>query len=89
MKQGFKTIQELYQKLEDQRENRKDMIADTRSLVVNSTDGTSTLSVSTGNDVMTYAVSDVAHRQIADRLGIPFKYYDPTHCNGLVTKLYQ
>ncbi len=76
MKQGFKTIQELYQKLEDQRENRKDMIADTRSLVVNSTDGTSTLSVSTGNDVMTYAVSDVAHRQIADRLGIPFKYYD-------------
>ena len=76
MKQGFKTIQELYQKLEDQRENRKDMIADTRSLVVNSTDGTSTLSVSTGNDVMTYVVSDVAHRQIADRLGIPFKYYD-------------
>jgi hypothetical protein len=76
MKQGFKTIQELYQKLEDQRENRKDMIADTRSLIVNSTDGTSTLSVSTGNDVMTYAVSDVAHRQIADRLGIPFKYYD-------------
>ena len=76
MKQGFKTIQELYQKLEEQRENRKDMIADTRSLVVNSTDGISTLSVSTGNDILSYSVSDVAHRQIADRLGIPFKYYD-------------
>lgn len=76
MKQGFKSIQELYQKLEEQRENRKDMIADTRSLVVNSTDGISTLSVSTGNDILSYSVSDVAHRQIADRLGIPFKYYD-------------
>ena len=39
MKQGFKTIQELYQKLEEQRENRKDMIADTRSLIINSVDG--------------------------------------------------
>lgn len=76
MKQGFKTIQELYQRLEEQRENRKDMIADTRSLVVNSSDGISTLSVSTGNDILSYSVSDVAHRQIADRLGIPFKYYD-------------
>ena len=76
MKQGFKTIQDLYQKLEEQRENRKDMIADTRSLIVNSADGISSLSVSTGDDVMSYVVSDVAHRQIADRLGIPFKYYD-------------
>ena len=76
MKQGFKTIQELYQKLEDQRENRKDMIADTRSLIINSVDGISSLSVSTGDDVASYVVSDVAHRQIADRLGIPFKYYE-------------
>lgn len=76
MKQGFKSIQELYQKLEEQRENRKDIIADTRSLVVNSNDGISTLSVSTGNDILSYSVTDVAHRQIADRLGVPFKYYD-------------
>lgn len=76
MKQGFKTVQDLYQKLEEQRENRKDMIADTRSLIINSVDGISSLSVSTGDDVVSYVVSDVAHRQIADRLGIPFKYYD-------------
>lgn len=76
MKQGIKNVQELYKELEEQRENRKDMIADTRSLVVNSTDGISTLSVSTGNDVISYSVSDVAHKQIADRLGIPFKYYE-------------
>ncbi len=76
MKQGFKNIQELYLKLEEQRERRKDIIADTRSLIVNSTDGLSTVSVSTGNDILSYSVSDVAHRQIADRLCIPFKYYD-------------
>ena len=76
MKQGIKSVQELYKELEEQRENRKDLIADTRSLVVNSTDGISTLSVSTGSDVMSFSVSDVAHKQIADRLGIPFKYYD-------------
>ena len=76
MKQGIKSIQELYQHLEEQRENRKDIIADTRSLVVNSTDGISTLSVSTGDDILTYPISDISHRQIAERLNIPFKYYE-------------
>ena len=52
MKQGIKSIEELYQNLEEQRENRKDIIADTRSLVVNSTDGISTLSVSSGDDIL-------------------------------------
>ena len=76
MKQGFKNVQELYLKLEEQRDHRKDIIADTRSLVINTTSGLSTISVSTGNDILAYSVSDVAHRQIADRLGVPFKYYD-------------
>ena len=76
MKQGIKSIGELYQELEEQRENRKDVIADTRSLVVNSTDGITTISVSTGDDILSYSVSDVSHRQIAERLNIPFKYYE-------------
>ena len=76
MKQGIKSINELYQHLEEQRENRKDIIADTRSLVVNSADGITTLSVSTGEDILSYSVSDVSHRQIAERLNIPFKYYE-------------
>ena len=71
MKQGIKSINELYQHLEEQRENRKDIIADTRSLVVNSTDGISTMSVSTGDDILTYLISDISHRQIAERLNIP------------------
>lgn len=37
MKQGIKTIQNLYEELERQREARQDLIADTRSLKVNST----------------------------------------------------
>ena len=56
MKQGVKSIEELYQRLEDERDNRKDIIADTRSLVVNSTDGITTLSVSTGDDILSYSV---------------------------------
>ena len=62
--------------MEEQRDHRKDIIADTRSLVMNTTSGLSTISVSTGNDILAYSVSDVAHRQIADRLGVRFKYYD-------------
>jgi hypothetical protein len=76
MKQGLKTVEELYQKLEQQRSARKDLIADTRSLVVNTTEGVTMLNVSTGEDVLSYRISDIAHRQMAERLGIPYKYYD-------------
>ena len=48
MKQGIKTIQNLYGELERQREARKDLIADTRSINISSTNGVSMLSVSTG-----------------------------------------
>lgn len=76
MKQGIKTIQNLYGELERQREARKDLIADTRSINISSTNGVSMLSVSTGEDILSYHVTDIAHRQIADRLNIPYKYYE-------------
>lgn len=76
MKQGIKTIQNLYGELERQREVRKDLIADTRSINISSTNGVSMLSVSTGEDILSYRVTDIAHRQIADRLNIPYKYYE-------------
>lgn len=76
MKQGIKTIQNLYGELERQREARKDLIADTRSINISSTNGVSMLSVSTGEDILSYRVTDIAHRQIADRLNIPYKYYE-------------
>jgi len=76
MKQGIKTIQNLYGELERQREARKDLIADTRSINISSTNGVSMLSISTGEDILSYHVTDIAHRQIADRLNIPYKYYE-------------
>jgi hypothetical protein len=76
MKQGIKNVQELYRELEEQRENRKDIIADTRSLMVTSGASVSTMQVTAGGGNLHYVISDVAHRQIADRLGIPYKYYD-------------
>lgn len=76
MKQGIRTIEKLYDELDRQREARTDLIANTKNLMVNSTRGTSLISVATDNDVFSYAVSEVAHRQIAERLNIPYKYYE-------------
>lgn len=76
MKQGIKTIQNLYGELERQRAARKDLIADTRSITVNSVNGLSMLTVATDSDKLSYRISEIAHRQIADRLGIPYKYYE-------------
>ena len=76
MKQGMKSIENLYGELIRQREARMDLIADTRSLSVSTENGSSTLSIFTDKDIYNFKVTDIAHRQIADRLGIPFKYYE-------------
>lgn len=76
MKQGIKTIQNLYGELERQRAARKDLIADTRSINVNSVGNLSMLTVDTGSDKLSYRITEIAHRQLADRLGIPYKYYE-------------
>ena len=76
MKQGMKSIENLYRELMCQREARKDLIADTRSLSVSTEHGISTLSIFTDKDIYNFKVTDIAHRQIADRLSIPFKYYE-------------
>lgn len=71
MKQGIKAIQNLYEELERQREARQDLIADTRSLKVNSTNGVTMISVATGDDVLSYRLGEIAHRQLAERLAFP------------------
>ena len=76
MKQGMKSIENLYGELIRQREARMDLIANTRSLSVSTENGISTLSIFTDKDIYNFKVTDIAHRQIADRLGIPFKYYE-------------
>lgn len=76
MKQGIKTVENLFEELLRQREMRKDLIADTSCIRVNSDEGNSIVYVSTDSEVLTYGVSDIAHRQLADHLGIPFRYYE-------------
>ena len=76
MKQGLKSITNWYEELERERTARKDIIADTKSLSVSSTNGVSVVTLKAGEDYLSYTISETAHRQIADRLSIPFKYYE-------------
>ena len=76
MKQGIKTIENLYQELLRQREARQDLIADTSCLSVSSNRGSSTITITTNDNVYCYNVSDIAHRQLADYLNIPYRYYE-------------
>lgn len=74
MKQG-KTLQELGRELQRQRLNRQDFLADTRTLEMKSDSFGSTLSLSLDGHDYNFTVGDVAHQQIANRLGIPYRYY--------------
>jgi len=76
MKTQITTVEKLYNELERERASRQDLIADTRSLNVNTKNGVSTLLVLKDGDTLSYPISELAHRQIADRLKIPFAYYD-------------
>ena len=76
MKQGIKTIQKLYDELERQRDARQDILASTKSINFSSDPRGSVVSIDAGDKLMYFAVSDLAHAQIADRLNIPKKYYD-------------
>ena len=76
MKQGIKNVQKLYDELERQRAARQDILASTKSINFNSDQRGSIISVDAGDKLLHYAVSNLAHAQIADRLNIPKKYYD-------------
>ncbi|GBG56590.1 hypothetical protein SPFL3102_00402 [Sporomusaceae bacterium FL31] len=75
MKQG-KSIIQLAQELERQRFARKDYLADTRSLHVETDRGKSQLTVSLDDAVETFILNELAHKQLAERLQIPQKYYN-------------
>ena len=69
MKQG-QTLSELAQTLTDQRNRRLDLVADTRDVTM--LNG-SELSIAGHGE---FAIADLTHRQIGDRLKVPAKYYD-------------
>lgn len=70
-----KTLTELAQELDRQKDNKNDFIADTRELSV-STNGAFVLNVSGGPSSSGLPVAKSAQRQITDRVGIPAKYAD-------------
>lgn len=70
MKSG-KTLSELAAEIERQRDQKRDYIADTRGLTMQN-DGT--LSIAGNGNAL--PVNAAAHRQIAERIQIPAKYYD-------------
>lgn len=75
MKQG-KTMLQLAQELERQRATRKDYVADTRNLTISTDRGMSFLTLSLEGNSEVFMVNELTHRQIADRLQIPVKYYN-------------
>jgi len=75
MKQGRSIIQ-LANELERQRQARKDYIADTRSLYVETDQGKSRLTINLDDNAETFVLNELAHKQLAERLQIPQKYYN-------------
>ncbi|MEW6213383.1 MAG: DUF932 domain-containing protein [Acidobacteriota bacterium] len=71
MKTG-KTIVELATEIQRQAESKRDFVVETSALTLHS-NGRSSLEI---EGVDSFGVTDLAHDQIAQRLGIPQKYYD-------------
>lgn len=70
MKTG-KSITELAQEIERQARAKVDYVADTRQLAM-----TTNATLNIEGQVQDIEMTDLAHRQLGDRLGIPAKYYD-------------
>ncbi|WP_207804916.1 hypothetical protein, partial [Rhodopseudomonas palustris] len=75
MKQG-RSITQLAQELERQRFARRDYLSDTRNLEITTSMGVSKLILNVGTNTETFIIHDLAHKQIADRLQIPQRYYN-------------
>ncbi len=71
MKTG-RTLTEMAQALEAQQSQKKDFVADTRSLEMTPA---GQLAIRNGS-TQTFALTPHAHRQIGERISIPAKYYD-------------
>ena len=78
MKQGMKDVSTLLEQLQAERKERRDYVADTRRMNFHTeTDGDKKVSILTMDGIGNgFEVSELAHRQIAERLKIPFRYYE-------------
>lgn len=74
MKTGI-SIKELAARLIGQLPNKRDYLVDTRELRMESLAGRETILHVGDSGQSAFCVNDYTHRQIADRLGIPARYY--------------
>lgn len=74
MKQG-RTLVELGNELQRQRNARKDFIADTRTIEMKSNDQGTLMRLLIDDTPHVFTISDIAHQQVASRLQIPYRYY--------------
>lgn len=74
MKQG-RTLVELGAELDRQRKARKDFIADTRNLEVETNGRNTVISLCIDNAMEKFMLNELSHQQIASRLQIPYRYY--------------
>jgi len=72
MKAG-RTLQQLAQEIQRQQAAKRDFIADTRTLTMTPD---LELRMRTNGDEEQFGITDICHRQIAAKTGIPQKYYD-------------
>lgn len=73
MKTG-KTLQELAMEIERQSQAKKDYIAPTQTMEIVPLEKNIQLGITNG-EKQYYGITDYAHNQIADRIGIPRQYY--------------
>jgi hypothetical protein len=77
------TLQELAAKIDANKADKHDMIADTRTTVMTVAAPTPTDGLALHiQDQGSFPIQPVAHRQIAERTGIPAKYYDRMAANA-------
>lgn len=74
MKQG-RTLVELGNELQRQRNARKDFIADTRTIEMKSNDQGTLMRLLIDDTPHVFTISDIAHQQVASRLQISYRYY--------------
>lgn len=74
MKTGL-TLPDLAARVRSEQERKRDIVADTRTMQFSS-NGVTRLLVDDEETVSEFDLSEHAHGQVADRLGIPKRYYD-------------
>lgn len=77
MKLGKSSIHDLIEKITEEKKQSRDFLVPTQELQLQASVGTSPMLVMKNRGAIeTFGINGNAHRQIADHLGIPFKYYE-------------